>query len=118
MDFRGYWLNPTLTSQQTHPHDVKNSNSDRNYVPEARIYILGSKGWVGIYCARFENVDSPEIFCIKEIELETGSKVRAVKFDISEPQVIGNWENEAGYSPFKGHINDQINPDMNITYEQ
>jgi hypothetical protein len=66
----------------------KSNHSDSQgiptYIPEARVYILGSKGWVGIYCVKFEDVDSPEIFCIKEIELETGSKVRAVKFDISD----------------------------------
>jgi hypothetical protein len=92
-------------------------DTQQSFIPEARVYILGSSGWVGIYCVRFGDVNAPEIFCIKEIEICKGSKCRAVKFDISEPQVIGNWENEAGYSPYKPQYDDDISPDLNITYE-
>lgn len=116
VDFKGYWLNPILANTDTNRSDEPKAPS--SYIPEARVYVLGSKGWVGIYCLKFEDYNSPEIFCIKEIEICKGSKCRAVKFDISEPQVIGDWENEAGYSPYKQPYDDEISPDLKITYEQ
>ena len=81
VDFKGYFCEPSPCDNEV---KVKFSQF-LDDPPEAKVYILASNGWLGIYSIKFSNINCPEIVCIKEIELETGNKVRAVKFDLSDP---------------------------------
>lgn len=116
VDFYGYFVESSATDQFD---DLINEETERNLQgQELRVYVLASSGWLGIYSLSIDADSMFQTVCIKEIELETGNKVLAKRLCISDPQIVGDWETEAGYSPYKNSVDEESGLGYNIIHER